>query len=169
MFVANQANPHFAKNEEKSDWRSLFLCRVIPHDGVKNNKRLLVKGEASLPVRLLLFCCLPSQRYCLLLSTHWKRTVSCTSGSHGNMSLTCWSLVLMQTFLLLQILEITLLMASYINAIIRQKGITCNVNETGPASKQGMEVKVWDLESAEWPIVPGSTVGLLWRHWKLHF
>ncbi|CAH3122183.1 unnamed protein product [Porites lobata] len=60
-----------------------------------------------------------------------------------------------------KILEITLLMASYINAIIRQKGITCNVNETGPASKQGMEVKVWDLESAEWPIVPGSTVGLL--------
>ena len=52
-------------------------------------------------------------------------------------------------------------MASYINAIIRQKGITCDVTEAGPASRQGMDVKVWDLESAEWPMVPGSTVGLL--------
>ena len=65
------------------------------------------------------------------------------------------------TCLLLQILEITLLMASYINAIIRQKGITCDVTDTGPASRQALDVKVWDLESAEWPIVPGSTVGLL--------
>lgn len=61
---------------------------------------------------------------------------------------------------LLQILEITLLMASYINAIIRQKGITCEAPGT-PATRQGVDVKVWDLESAEWPIVPGSTVGLL--------
>ncbi|KAJ7357469.1 Pleckstrin y domain-containing H member 2 [Desmophyllum pertusum] len=60
-----------------------------------------------------------------------------------------------------KILEITLLMASYINAIIRQKGITCNVPGAGPATRQGVDVKVWDLESAEWPIVPGSTVGLL--------
>ena len=64
---------------------------------------------------------------------------------------------------LLQILEITLLMASYINAIIRQKGITCEAPGT-PATRQGVDLKVWDLESAEWPIVPGSTVGLLWRH-----
>ncbi|XP_044163612.1 pleckstrin homology domain-containing family H member 1-like isoform X1 [Acropora millepora] len=60
-----------------------------------------------------------------------------------------------------KILEITLLMASYINAIIRQKGITCDVTETVPTSRQGMDVKVWDLESAEWPMVPGSNVGLL--------
>ncbi|XP_068729703.1 pleckstrin homology domain-containing family H member 1-like isoform X1 [Montipora capricornis] len=60
-----------------------------------------------------------------------------------------------------KILEVTLLMASYINAIIRQKGITCDVTDTGPASRKGMDVKVWDLESAEWPMVPGSTVGLL--------
>ena len=59
-----------------------------------------------------------------------------------------------------QILELTLLMASYINAIIRQKGITCDVSET-PPNRQGMDVKVWDLESSEWPIVPGATVGLL--------
>ncbi|KAK2561061.1 Pleckstrin homology domain-containing family H member 2 [Acropora cervicornis] len=62
---------------------------------------------------------------------------------------------------MLVILEITLLMASYINAIIRQKGITCDVTETVPTSRQGMDVKVWDLESAEWPMVPGSNVGLL--------
>jgi hypothetical protein len=65
-------------------------------------------------------------------------------------------------FNLLQILEITLLMASYINAIVRQQGITCDMP---PATKQAsgvsMEKRVWDLESAEWPIVPGSSVGLL--------
>ena len=61
---------------------------------------------------------------------------------------------------LLQILELTLLMASYINAIIRQKGITCEA-PANSATRQGADVKVWDLESAEWPIVPGSTVGLL--------
>ncbi|XP_022810522.1 pleckstrin homology domain-containing family H member 2-like isoform X3 [Stylophora pistillata] len=60
-----------------------------------------------------------------------------------------------------KILEITLLMASYINAIVRQKGITCDAPGTGTATGQAVDVKVWDLESAEWPMVPGSTVGLL--------
>lgn len=154
MFVANQASDQLQRRHPTG--------ALAPHQKTARKE----KGkEASLPVRPLLFCCLPSQRYSLLHSTLWKRTVSCTSGSYGNMLLICWSLLFMQTFLSLQILEITLLMASYINAIIRQKGITCDVSEAGPASKQGMEVKVWDLESAEWPMVPGSTVGLLWRHW----
>lgn len=62
---------------------------------------------------------------------------------------------------LLQILEITLLMASYINAIVIQKGITCDAPSRASATGQAVDVKVWDLESAEWPMVPGSTVGLL--------
>ncbi|XP_048586759.1 pleckstrin homology domain-containing family H member 1 isoform X2 [Nematostella vectensis] len=58
-----------------------------------------------------------------------------------------------------KILEITLLMASYVNAIVRQQGITCDVppnkkHSNGPP----LEPKVWDLESAEWPIIPGSNV-----------
>ncbi|XP_031572263.1 pleckstrin homology domain-containing family H member 1-like isoform X2 [Actinia tenebrosa] len=61
-----------------------------------------------------------------------------------------------------KILEITLLMASYINAIVRQKGITCDLPPATPKASGGpLEKKVWDLESAEWPIVPGSSVGLL--------
>ncbi|XP_020901839.1 pleckstrin homology domain-containing family H member 1 isoform X2 [Exaiptasia diaphana] len=62
-----------------------------------------------------------------------------------------------------KILELTLLMASYINAIVRQKGITCDVTPiTGHQPNKGsLEMRVWDLESAEWPIVPGSNVGLL--------
>lgn len=53
-------------------------------------------------------------------------------------------------------------MASYINAIVRQKGITCDLPPATPKASGGsLEKKVWDLESAEWPIVPGSSVGLL--------
>ena len=51
-------------------------------------------------------------------------------------------------------------MASYINAIVRLEGITCEA-ETSINNKTLMDLKVWDLESAEWPIVPGSRVGLV--------
>ena len=51
-------------------------------------------------------------------------------------------------------------MASYINAIVRQQGITCDVN--GGPNSGARDVKVWDLESSEWPVLPGSNVGLLW-------
>ncbi|CAH1262661.1 PLEKHH1 [Branchiostoma lanceolatum] len=53
-----------------------------------------------------------------------------------------------------KILEITLLIASFINTIVRQQGLTCN-GKSGtltrtPTSPQ-QKPKVWDMESKEWP------------------
>ena len=57
-----------------------------------------------------------------------------------------------------QILEITLLVASYINAIVRQQGLTfdvkCTTKKTSGAAEKN--IKVWDMESAEWPMLPGA-------------
>ncbi|XP_066281395.1 pleckstrin homology domain-containing family H member 1-like isoform X2 [Branchiostoma lanceolatum] len=53
-----------------------------------------------------------------------------------------------------KILEITLLIASFINTIVRQQGLTCNGKSSTltrtPTSPQ-QKPKVWDMESKEWP------------------
>lgn len=60
-----------------------------------------------------------------------------------------------------QVLEITLLVASYINAIVRQQGLTFDVQCTTASSSGAADddVKVWDMESTDWPVIPGT--GLL--------
>ncbi|XP_028409734.1 pleckstrin homology domain-containing family H member 2-like [Dendronephthya gigantea] len=56
-----------------------------------------------------------------------------------------------------KILEITLLIASYINAIVRQQGLTFDVTSTTKVASATAEkdIKVWDMESTEWPMVSG--------------
>ena len=55
-----------------------------------------------------------------------------------------------------KILEITLLIASYINAIVRQQGLTFDVTMKKTSAATDKNIKVWDMESAEWPMLPGA-------------
>ncbi len=64
-------------------------------------------------------------------------------------------------FLILQILEITLLIASYINAIVKQRGITYrpqagsgeSIGAKETLTRKNSAPKVWDLESSSQPVL----------------
>jgi hypothetical protein len=49
-----------------------------------------------------------------------------------------------------------LLIASYINAIVRQQGLTFDVTMKKTSAAAEKNIKVWDMESVEWPMLPGA-------------